>query len=243
MKQVSDNHKDPGPVFAPPQASWKVRSARYRGLCHSANVFNLTLAGSLLSASCRSSLFPRCRKSHSSRTSSSSCPKSTFPSITLRTGPSITLRTGPSITLRTGPFSTQILPGIKQQRMGPKALDRTEIYPMIQGLEERLQWALSYKGSLSGHAARAKRDMAIVMLLLHTGLRTLELVGLTLGVKRTAWSVIRYNQAGTFSPRAANAGAISLRARRRIGIRMISSDWARGVPQVKSWATLWRSRP
>ena len=114
---------------------------------------------------------------------------------------------------------------------------------MIQGLEERLQWALSYKGSLSGHAARAKRDMAIVMLLLHTGLRALELVGLTLGVKRNAWSVIRYNQAGIFSPRAANAGAISLRARRRIGIRMISSDWARGVPQVKSWATLWRSRP
>ncbi len=88
MKRVSDNHKDPGPVFAgdprPPRpASCKIHSAKVRGLCHSANVFNLTLAGSLFSASCRSSLFPRCRKSRSSRASFSSCSKFPFPS-TLR---------------------------------------------------------------------------------------------------------------------------------------------------------------
>ena len=69
---------------------------------------------------------------------------------------------------------------IKQQRQGPKTLDRTEIYRMIRALEERLQWALSYKGSLSGQAARAKRDTAMVMLLLHTGLRVSELAGLKL---------------------------------------------------------------
>jgi len=70
--------------------------------------------------------------------------------------------------------------GSKQQRPGPKVLDRTEIYRMMRALEERLQWALSYKGSLSGHAASAKRDMAMVMLLLHTGLRVSELAGLRL---------------------------------------------------------------
>jgi integrase/recombinase XerC len=70
--------------------------------------------------------------------------------------------------------------GIKQQRLGPKVLDRTEIHRMIRALEERLQWALSYKGSLSKSAVRAKRDMAMVMLLLHTGLRVSELAGLKL---------------------------------------------------------------
>ena len=104
MKRVSDNHKDPGPVFAgdprPPRpASCKMHSAKVRGLCHRANVFNLTLAGSLFSASCRSSLFPRCRKSRSSRASFSSCSKFPFPS-TLRLHPSTSLRTSSGQALR-----------------------------------------------------------------------------------------------------------------------------------------------
>lgn len=70
--------------------------------------------------------------------------------------------------------------GVGQQQLGPKALDRTEIHRIIQALEERLQWVLSTKGPLSRRAIRAKRDMAIVVLLLHTGLRISELVGLKL---------------------------------------------------------------
>jgi site-specific recombinase XerD len=69
---------------------------------------------------------------------------------------------------------------IRQQRPEPKTLDRTETYRMIQALEERLQWAVNYKGLLSKRAVRATRDMAMVMLLLHTGLRVSELVGLKL---------------------------------------------------------------
>ena len=71
------------------------------------------LAGPLLSVQEQVPSSSRRRKSHSART------KPTFPATSLRTGP--------SITLRTGPFSTQILPGIKQQRMGPKALDRRDL--------------------------------------------------------------------------------------------------------------------
>jgi integrase/recombinase XerC len=70
--------------------------------------------------------------------------------------------------------------GVKQQRLDPKTLDRTEIYRMMRILEERLQSALNYKGALSKNAAKAKRDMAMVMLLLHTGLRVSELAGLEL---------------------------------------------------------------
>jgi integrase/recombinase XerC len=70
--------------------------------------------------------------------------------------------------------------GSKQQRLRPRVLDRTEIYRMIRALEERLQWALSYKGSLSKSAVRATRNMAIAVLLLHTGLRVSELAGLRL---------------------------------------------------------------
>jgi signal transduction histidine kinase len=43
-----------------------------------------------------------------------------------------------------------------------------------------LQWALNTKGVLSKSAVRATRDMAIAVLLLHTGLRISELVGLKL---------------------------------------------------------------
>jgi site-specific recombinase XerC len=70
--------------------------------------------------------------------------------------------------------------GIKQQRLGPKALDRTEIHRMMRALEKRLQWALNTKGALSKSAVRATRDMAIAVLLLHTGLRVSELAGLKL---------------------------------------------------------------
>ena len=73
--------------------------------------------------------------------------------------------------------------GIKevgQQRLGPRALDRTETYRLTRALEERLQWALNTRGALSGHAVRATRDMAIVTLLLHTGLRISELADLKL---------------------------------------------------------------
>jgi len=69
---------------------------------------------------------------------------------------------------------------VRQQRLGPKALDRTEVYRLTRTLEERLQWALNTRGRLSGHAVRAARDMALVMLLLHTGLRVSELVALKL---------------------------------------------------------------
>jgi integrase/recombinase XerC len=70
--------------------------------------------------------------------------------------------------------------GVGQQQLGPKALDRTEIHRMIQALEERLQWVLSTRGPLSKSAMKATRDMAISVLLLHTGLRVSELVGLKL---------------------------------------------------------------
>jgi site-specific recombinase XerD len=103
--------------------------------------------------------------------------------------------------VETGLIATDPTAGIKeikQQRPGPKVLDRLEIYRVIQALEDRLQWALSYKGSLSGHAARAKRDMAIVMLLLHTGLRVSELAGLQLSdiemSKRTGNLTVAHNR-------------------------------------------------
>jgi len=70
--------------------------------------------------------------------------------------------------------------GVGQQQLGPKALDRTEIHHLVQALEERLQWVLSTKGPLSKAALKATRDMAIAVLLLHTGLRISELVGLRL---------------------------------------------------------------
>ncbi|MDZ7413257.1 MAG: tyrosine-type recombinase/integrase [candidate division KSB1 bacterium] len=69
---------------------------------------------------------------------------------------------------------------VRQQRLGPKALDRTETYRLTRTLEERRQWALNTKGAFSGHAVRATRDLAIVTLLLHTGLRISELAGLKL---------------------------------------------------------------
>lgn len=75
---------------------------------------------------------------------------------------------------------TACIKEMKQQRLGPKVLDRTEIYRMIRALEERLQWALNTKGALSKSGVRATRDMAIAVLLLHTGLRVSELAGLRL---------------------------------------------------------------
>lgn len=69
---------------------------------------------------------------------------------------------------------------MKQQRLRPKVLDRTEIYRMIRALEERLQWALNTKGALSKSGVRATRNMAIAVLLMHTGLRVSELAGLKL---------------------------------------------------------------
>jgi site-specific recombinase XerC len=69
---------------------------------------------------------------------------------------------------------------VKQQRLRPRALDRTETCRMIQALQERLQWALNTKGALSGQAVRATRNLAMVVLLLHTGLRVSQLVDLKL---------------------------------------------------------------
>ena len=85
--------------------------------------------------------------------------------------------------IETGLIATDPTAGIikvNPQRPGPKALDRTEVYRMIRAMEERLRWALSTKGSLSKSAVRARRNMAIAVLLLHTGLRVSELVGLNL---------------------------------------------------------------
>jgi len=67
---------------------------------------------------------------------------------------------------------------MRKQRLGPKALTRQEIYRLLRTLEERVQWYS--RGGTRPRAIKAVRDMAMVTLLLHTGLRVSELAALKL---------------------------------------------------------------
>lgn len=73
--------------------------------------------------------------------------------------------------------------GIKLNKPRPRWLERQEQYKVLVAAEERVQLAeLKFKNDLTAPAVlRARRDCAIIVLMLDTGLRLAEVAGLRLG--------------------------------------------------------------
>lgn len=92
--------------------------------------------------------------------------------------------------------------GVKSVEQPPRWLGRKETYALLRELQKAEQAAAARAGGNAGHPAtvQARRDCAVIALLLHTGLRVSELVALQVGdvevSDRKGQVVVRFGKGG-----------------------------------------------
>jgi site-specific recombinase XerD len=96
----------------------------------------------------------------------------------------------------------QSIKGVRLDRPRPRWLTRKETYALLRELQKAEQLAAARAGGDEGHPAvvQARRDVAVVALLLHAGLRVGELVALEVGdvevSERKGQVTVRYGKGG-----------------------------------------------